>query len=58
MDLRVKCFSFLSHKTDFKYLMIQPHVNVKAITFNFIQQVCLQNFLIKTRQFLITHGIK
>ena len=33
------------------------HVNVEATKINFIQQVYLQNFLIK-RQFLITQGIK
>ena len=29
----------------------KPHVNVKAIKLNFIQQVCLQNFLIKQDNF-------
>ena len=37
--------------------MRQPHVNVHAIKLNFIQPVCLQNFLIKQDN-LITHGIK
>ena len=34
-----------------KYLTKQPHVNVKAIKLSFIQQVCLQNLLIKEDDF-------
>ena len=44
----VKCFPFLSHKTDFlqKYL-----IKTITIKLNFIEQVCLQNFLIKQGNF-------
>ena len=53
-ELNISLFLFLFHKTVFlqQYLMkTQPHVNVKAIKLNFIQQVYLQSFLVKQGNF-------
>ena len=59
-ELNVSLFYYLITLIFFKNIQWrQPQVNVKAIKLNFIQQVCLQNFLIEQDNFKNTwHKMK